>query len=160
MLFIPQPAKRVNFPLPHPVYLHLKIFCTLASLVYTNHVPCINYFTYFHSTDETSLTIPSPVTKVINQTYIKVTLKSPPSLPPRENWTHIPKYELFYRRDKFGNYIKFALNGSLPISVDITGLRNYTKYLFHARYYGYANNSTTLNIISSLRSATTAEDGK
>eukprot|EP00112_Aurelia_sp_Birch-Aquarium-sp1_P014538 Seg3148.1 transcript_id=Seg3148.1/GoldUCD/mRNA.D3Y31 product="Netrin receptor DCC" protein_id=Seg3148.1/GoldUCD/D3Y31 len=108
--------------------------------------------------DATSVILPTPVTKVINQTFIKVTLQTPPSLPPKESWTYVQKYDLFYRQDPSINYIKFALNGSLPISVDVTGLRNYTRYYFHARYYGYVKNSVTLNRVSEERIAITAEN--
>lgn len=98
---------------------------------------------------------------VINSTALAAKINSIPRVPPDDQWTSIPKYDLVYYKfaDESSKQI-IELNGALPVSHTITGLEKYTLYVFYLHFYGKLEATKEHNIISSERRMRTAEDGR
>ena len=97
---------------------------------------------------------------MVNSTVISVQLPSPPSLPPKDQWTYVQNHEvLFHRTGVEETPQKITVNEALPKTVNATGLKKYTEYVFYAHYFGTINGEDQ-NIITTYSAAVrTDEDG-
>ena len=77
---------------------------------------------------------------MINSTSISVTLPSTPYLPPKDNWTYVQNHEILYQRSGIVETPqKLTVSGALPQTINATGLKKYTDYVFYAHYFGKIN---------------------
>ena len=75
-----------------------------------------------------------------NSTVISVTLPSTPYLPPKDNWTYVQSSEVLYHRSGIVETPqKLTVSGALPQTINATGLKKYTDYVFYAHYFGKIN---------------------
>ena len=98
----------------------------------------------------------------INSTAIYATIKSPPYIPPRDNWTYVDKCDMLYfeTNNATPRVEKFEFTGSMPRTMHVTNLKKYTDYTFYAHYYGYLHGTIEHHIITNSIVRKTDEDGK
>ena len=85
---------------------------------------------------------------MVNSTAISVTLSLTPYLPPKDNWTYVQNHEILYQRSGIVETPqKLTVSGALPQTINATGLKKYTDYVFYAHYFGKINGEDQ-NIIS------------
>ena len=114
-----------------------------------------------HFLGATTLTIPKADVTKSNSTSLLVTITSLPTVPPDDQWTSIQIYDIvYYRSVDASTKNVLSLNGSLPISKNITGLHKYTDYKIYLHYYGRMKSTIEHNIISGETQEKTDEDGK
>ena len=93
-----------------------------------------------HISADTESSFPPPVPLVINSTTISVTLPSTPYLPPEDAWTYVQNQEVLYHRSGINEIpMKLTVSGALPQTINATGLKKYTDYVFYAHYFGKIN---------------------
>ena len=132
-------------------------------LMYCSWVLILIKFTaiFFSQTSaDTASSIPPPVPAMINSTAISVTLPSTPYLPPKDGWTYAQASEVLYHRSGIVEAPqKLTVSGALPQTINATGLKKYTDYLFYAHYFGNMNRKDQ-NIITRYSAVVkTDEDG-
>ena len=97
---------------------------------------------------------------MINSTAISAYYRAVPFLPPRDTWSYIQRQDILFHRNGVDDPVQaMTVNGTLPQTVVVTGLKKYTEYLFYAHYYGKINGQDH-NIITRYSAAVrTDEDG-
>ena len=113
-----------------------------------------------HTSADTASSLPPPIPAMINSTAISVTLPSTPYLPPKDNWTYVQASEVLYHRSGIVEIPqKLTVRGALPQTINATGLKKYTDYVFYAHYFGKINGEVQ-NIITKYSAVVkTDEDG-
>ncbi len=105
--------------------------------------------------------VPPPTPAVVSSTSISVSLTTLPTIPPRDQWTSDPKYDVVYH--KKGSQVpqySMSLTGNLTQTGMASGLSKYTEYEFYARYYGKISGTIEHNVKSTKVVLRTGEDGK
>ena len=115
---------------------------------------------FFHTSADTASSLPPPVPVMTNSTAISVTLPSTPYLPPKDGWTYAQAGEILYHRSGIVDAPqKLTVSGALPQTINATGLKKYTDYVFYAHYFGNINRKDQ-NIITRYSAVVkTDEDG-
>ena len=108
---------------------------------------------------EIAKSIPSPIPTMINSTAISVQLPSTPYLPPKDQWTYVQNSEVLFRTHFAEAPQKIIVNGTLPKTVIVSGLKKFTIYEFYAHYFGTINGEDQNIITSYSAKVRTDEDG-
>lgn len=132
---------------------------TLSSI----QAPKANAFLDLFLAAQTSNYLPLPEVTANGATAISATVSESPRLPTDDNWIFLNKHKIVAYKlveGQSGSLKDLTVQGSLPLTGVLSGLKAFTDYCVYIEYFGYVKSNIPHNPITACTVVKTEESGE